>query len=473
MFLYCDRLLQRLQYRQAEKNYLLMKKKILLTLSLVTSLFFNEVKAQTTNTARPWNIEDCFKYASEHNIQISTLRLSEQSAMQDLWASKGLKIPGLSVSVSNSFNNANNSDGSGGLVNQLSSSGSYSVNSGIVLWNGNSINNTIQQRQLLAQTAGLSVQQSFNDITLAITQAYLNILLSKENLGYLTDLESTSEAMVKQGQQFFDAGSIAKKDLLQLQAQLAGDKFLVVQAQNSIRQNLLSLKQMLQLPTDTLFDVVTPDSATVIPAPVLLPLEEVQQTALRDFPDMQIGKLGVDLASLGIEQAKAGFKPTLSTNGSIGSGYSDVITNSVFPKTGFFKQNGNNFFQRVGVTLSVPIFSNRTNKANLEKANIAYKQANLNLQNDQLVLSQAVEQAYLNASNAMQSFQAADEQLKAATESYRITKEQFRLGAINVYDLQQQQTQYVQAVQSFVQSKYTAVLQQKIYEFYMGKPVTL
>jgi outer membrane protein len=73
----------------------------------------------------------------------------------------------------------------------------------------------------------------------------------------------------------------------------------------------------------------------------------------------------------------------------------------------------------------------------------------------------------------MHSYDAANEQLKAAVESYRITKEQFKLGAINVYDLLQQQNQYVQAVQAFTQSKYTSVLQQKIYEFYMGKPVTL
>jgi outer membrane protein len=84
-----------------------------------------------------------------------------------------------------------------------------------------------------------------------------------------------------------------------------------------------------------------------------------------------------------------------------------------------------------------------------------------------------VEQAYLNASNAMQSYEAANLQLQAAAESYRITNEQFKLGAINIYDLLQQRNQYVQAVQAFTQAKYTAVLQQKIYEFYMGNPVTL
>src|SRR5574338_863008 len=188
-----------------------MKQVIFCTL-LFFVLLFSSAEAQVTDSAKAWTISDCFKYASEHNIQINTLRLNEQSNYQDLWAAKGLKIPSLAASVGNLFINANNSNGSGGLVNQLTNGGSYSVNSGIVLWNGNSINNTIQQRQLLTQSAGLSVQQSFNTITLEITQAYLDILLAKENLKYITDLVNTSEARVKQGQQFYDAGSIAKKD---------------------------------------------------------------------------------------------------------------------------------------------------------------------------------------------------------------------------------------------------------------------
>lgn len=447
-------------------------KKLVQYLFLITALIiFDNIHAQVSDAAKKWSIQECFQYATEHNIQVSILRLDELTSMQNLSAAKATKIPDLSASVSNNLNNANNPGENGKLVNQLTNSGNYSVNSSIVLWNDNYINNNIRQRELLSQSAGLSVQQALNNITLLITQGYLNILLSKENLKYITDLVNTSEARVKQGQMFYDAGSIAKKDLLQLQAQLASDKYLLVQTQNAIRQNILTLKQILQLPTETLFDIATPDSVTV--QPLLISLYDVQHTALQNFPEIKIGKLGVDIASLDIAKSKAGFKPVLSASGGLGSSYSGVITNPVSSKPGYFTQTGNNFYQHVGVTLSVPIFSNRINKTNLEKSNIGYKAAKLNLENNQLVLSQSVEQAYLDASNAMQSYDAANQQLQAATESYRITNEQFKLGSINIYDLLQQRNQYVQAVQAFTQAKYTAMLQQKIYEFYMGNPVTL
>jgi len=455
---------------------LMMKAYLYLTVLFFLAAFqYTQVNAQDIeNKPLPslWTIEQCIDYAKQHNIQVNSLQLNKQSAEQDLIAAKGSKIPSLSAAVGSTFNNANNNAaGNGTLTNQLTNSGTYSINSSIVLWNDHYINNNIQQQHLLMQSAGLSVQQTQNNLTLSITQAYLNILLAKENEQYIADLDSTTAASVKQGQLLFDAGSIAKTNLLQLQAQLASDKYLLVQVQNTIRQNILVLKQLLQLPSEIPFDITKP--ASIETASTIDPLSSAQQSALNNFPEIRIGKLAIDIAALDIAKAKANFKPLLKANAAFGSGYYDVITNNESPKTGYFTQTGNNFYQNLGITLSIPVFSQRVNKTNLEKTTIAYRQANLDLQNNQLVLTQAVEQAYLNTVNAGQAFDAANQQLIAATESYRVVNAELKLGAINSYDLLQQRNQYVQAVQAFTQAKYTALLQQKIYEFYMGKPVTL
>ncbi|WP_431295400.1 TolC family protein [Pedobacter sp. P26] len=101
---------------------------------------------------------------------------------------------------------------------------------------------------------------------MSITQAYLNILLARENITYLKDLLTTSEAQVKQSEQQFKFGTIAKKDLLQLQATYANDKYTLVTAQNTLQQNILTLKQLLQLPTATPFEVSATDTVAVAPA---------------------------------------------------------------------------------------------------------------------------------------------------------------------------------------------------------------
>ena len=75
--------------------------------------------------------------------------------------------------------------------------------------------------------------------------------------------------------------------------------------------------------------------------------------------------------------------------------------------------------------------------------------------------------------NAQAQYAAADTQLKANQEIYKITNAELELGAVNTLELQLQKNLYVQALQAFTQAKYTAVLYNKIYAFYTGVPVTL
>lgn len=440
--------------------------------SLASSLYSVAQSQAQAPLPSGWTLVQCIEYAKQHNIQVNTLQLNEQTAAQNVIAAKGNRIPSLSASVNNNFNNANNNSfGTGGLVSQSTSTGVYSLNSSVVLWNGNAVNNRIREQELLLQSAGLSVQQTQNNITLSITQAYLNVLLAKENEKYIRELVRNTDSVLSQTKQLYDAGTVAKINVLQLQSQLASDQYLLVQVQNSIRLDLLALKQLLQLPTEVPFEIA--DVPSVEAAASLPPVTEAQQTALKNFPEIKIATLGVTISSLDISLARAAFKPVIKMNTAIGSGYSDVFRNAVNPKTGYFTQTANNFYQSLGVNLAIPIFSQRANRVNLQKATIANQKAGLDLQNSQLVLTQAVEQAYLNAANAQQAYAAAGQQLIAATESYRIVNEQLKLGAVNAYDLLQQRNQYVQAVQAFTQAKYTAVLQQKIYQFYMGNAITL
>ncbi|MDI9363892.1 MAG: TolC family protein [Flavobacterium sp.] len=156
---------------------------------------------QQTPASLSWNIAQCFQYATANNIQITTSRLNALIAQQNTILAQGQTIPTVSASASNTFTNANNNvTNNGTLTNQLSTNGTYLVNASIVLWNDGFNNNTIQQKHLQAQVANLAVQQSQNSLTLLITQAFLNILLAKENLIYINDLVQTSAARVQQGQ---------------------------------------------------------------------------------------------------------------------------------------------------------------------------------------------------------------------------------------------------------------------------------
>ncbi len=422
-------------------------------------------------TSIKWDLVKCIDYAKKNNIQINTYRLSQLTSQQQYLLAKAARLPNLSGSASQNFEHANSNGNfnsingqNGGRGSGFTASGNYSLNSSMTLYNGNLINNTINQANLSVQAANLSILKQENDISLQVTQAYLTVLLDKEDIVYDTDLVTTAQAQVKQEQQKYDVGSVARSALIQLQAQLATDKYTLVNAKNAERGDLLTLKQLLFLLNDVNFDIVKPD--TIVPIDSVALFHDAEQSALKNFPDVKIGELGVKTAQYGVDIAMAGYKPSLTAGGSLNSGY--VTGQGNFPG-----QLNSNFNQQLGLNLAVPIFTKRVVKTQVEEAKIAVDQAQLNLKNTTITLSQTVERAYINVENAKSQYDAALEQYNYNKESYRIATEQLKVGVANIVAFLLQKTLFVQAQQAFIQAKYNELLTLKIYDFYRGIPIKL
>jgi outer membrane protein len=413
-----------------------------------------------------WDLQACLDYAKKNNIQINSLRLTEQTSEQAYLLSKAARLPNLTATLGHTAIHSKNANPVvGGFQTQSSFAGNYNLNSDITLYRGGYLNDDIRQKNLEIQSANLNILQTENEITLQITQAYLNILLAKENVIYVKDLVTSTIAQVDQGKKQYEAGSIAKNAYIELQAQLATDKYTLVTAQNAVRQNKLTLKQLLQLPIPDTLDVVAPDS--VIATEAVASLQQVETSALQNRPEIKNGQLGIDISRYDLAKAKAGYLPTLTGTGTLSSGYSNNQDIS------YFQQLDNNFFQLIGLTLSIPIFTNRTNKTNVENAKIEVAQSKLTFLNVQTVLAQSIEQAYINVLNAQGQYDAALEELKANQETFRIAGVQLQVGAVNLVDYLQQKTLYIQAFQAYIQAKYNAALSIKIYDFYMGMAIKL
>lgn len=444
-------------------------KRIILIILTIIGAFASTVQAQDS-TARQlpqqWTLQDCINYALKNNISVNTLRLSAQSSQQDLLQSKAALFPSVSGTVSQSLVNSKDADPVvGGFATQASFSSNYGLNSSVTLYNGGYLKNNIKSKDLSVQIANLNVQETQNDISLGIAQAYFNILLAEENKVSLEAVLTTSKEQLKQGKIKYDAGSIARKDLVQIESQVATDEYNLVNADNTVRLNKVSLKQILQLPVSYELNISTPD--TIVASTSSPALLNALEDAMNTRPEVKNKDLSVQLAQVELEKVKANVKPTVSLNAGMATGYSN---NQNYH---YFTQLNNNFYQSLGLSVSIPIYSRRTNKTNIEKSKIVIEQARLSLLETKTTLGQQVEQAFINWQNAKAQFNAAESQLNASKESYDITNEQLRLGAMNILEWQQQKTLYVQALQSYVQSKYTALLYNKVYEFYAGKGISV
>jgi len=446
----------------AQKNQCLL----LGFLSVIFNLVAEAQDSTSANKQMQWDLQQCIQYAIAHNIQINSVRLSRQISEQELLLAKAARLPSLSASATTDIMHASEPAGNivGASERGFGSSGDYSINSSLTIYNGKAISNTILQKDAESQSANLNMQQQENDIIIRVTQAYLTILLDKETVVYDTEILNTSRAEVKLEQQRFNVGSVAKKELIQLQAQSATDEYTLVSAQNAQRGDLLTLKQLLILPTEAGLDIRPID--TLRKADVVIALEQAEQDALKQRPEIKNAELGIKIADYGVKIAAAGHKPVLTAGASIASGYSDA-------NPGYFTQLSNNFYQQVGLTLAIPIFTRRTVKTQVEEAKIGVEQAKLNLSDAQIVLSQDVERAYINVRNTIGQYDAAKLQYEFNKESYRIANEQLRIGSVNVVDFLLIKSQFIQAEQALLQAKYSLLLNLEIYNFYRGVPVNL
>jgi len=410
-----------------------------------------------------WDLAACLEYAKSNNVQLQNLRLDKKSAQEDQLLAKAAVLPDLYGNGSLSYNHYNRN--TNGTTTAINNSGSLGVSSAWTLYQGGYLKTDIKQKALSVDAANYSVLESENDITLQITQAYLSILVDKESIIYNRDLVKTSEAQLAQSKRRFDAGSVARKEVVQFEAQLAADRFNLTTAENAERQDKITLKQLLQLSSVPNFDIVRPD--TVISDEPVTDLAAVQKYALENRPEIKNAELSVKISDLEVAKAQSGYLPTLSLGAGIGTSYAKDPTYNAF------RQFDNNFYQQAGLTLSVPIFTKRQNKTNVAKARIAMEQSKLTLENAKTTLTLTTENAFITVQNAQKQFTSATEQLKYNKEVYRIADQELKIGTANIVDFYQQRNLYVQAIQTYIQAKYNAALSAKIYEFYIGTPIKL
>ncbi len=199
-----------------------------LLLFILMRLLPYSITAQDSSTVTlpgKWTLQDCFDYAAKNNLQLQTLSLDVATSNQNLLQSKAAIYPNLSGSSTQYLTNSKNANPVvGGFQTQANFTSNYSLNSSMILYQGGYLRNNIQSQHLYVQAANLNLEQAKNDITIQITQAYLNILMEKENILALQNIVQTSQAQYNNGKTLFEAGSIAKKDLVQLEATLATDE---------------------------------------------------------------------------------------------------------------------------------------------------------------------------------------------------------------------------------------------------------
>ena len=448
----------------------------LFALVVFASASMTQLQAQDSNALpSQWTLEQCVDYAMQHNIQLKQRQLSREQNELDIKQSEANLWPSLSFSTNHNVSwrpfNESFVNLSGGTMTQTSSevnyNGSYGLNANWTVWNGGRNHKNVEKSKLTAELTDYSTQETANSIQEQIVQYYVQILYQTEAVRVNKEVLEASKLQRDRAKTMVDVGSLARVDLIQLEAQVSQDEYNIINAQTQLDNYKLQLKQILELVGTEQFDVVIPQLAD---DNVLRPLptkNEVYEAAVNTRPEIQSSKLSIQSAEMDIDIARRGYYPSVSLTAGIGTSNTSGV-NTAFPRQ--WKNNLNN---SIGLTISVPIFDNRQNKTNVEKAKLSKLNSELDLIDTQQTLYREIENYWLNAHNAQQQYVAAKTNVESMQASYELVSEQFRLGLKNIVELTTGKNNLLLAEQQLLQSKYTALLNQAMLRFYAGEGIHL
>lgn len=423
----------------------------------------------TECAARQWSLKDCIDYALANNIQLQKAKVQQLSALEDIKQSQSALLPSLSLSTSQNVSyNPWPEQGSAMIagnkvqadVKKVYYNGSYSLSGNWTVWNGGQNTNTVKLNKLAAEQARLDSAVTANNVLEQIAQLYVQILYSDEAISVTKESLKTSQANEERGKTMVSVGKMSKADLAQLTAQRAEDEYSIVEAESNLRNYKRQLKQLLQIADNDDFDVVIPSTTDEMALKDVPALNDVYAASLTQRPEIQNAKLGIESSDLSVKIAKAGKLPTVGLNAGLSTSTTSMNSN------GWGNQVKNNFTVGGGVTVSIPLFDNRKTKTAVNKAMLQKENYMLDLQDKQTTLYSTVENYWLQAVNNQNKFKAARVSTESAQASYELLSEQFNLGLKNIVELMTGKTHLLQAQQNELQSKYLAILNLNMLDFY-------
>src|SRR5665648_19939 len=407
---------------------------------------------------KEWSLEDCIMYAIDNNIQIRQQIIQTEYQKNSLDLSKLKLLPTLNASGSHnySFGRALDETTYEFTNEQTVQSNNFYVGGSLNLFNGLQNYNTIQKNKYQLMAGELDLQSFKDNISLNIALAYLQILLNNELVSATDNQLQITMQQIEKTKKMVDAGSLAKGNLLQIEAQAASEELQYINLTNQLDISYLTLTQMLELQSTDGFEVVTPvitiDTNTIITGRV----DEIYSLAQGLRPEIKSAELNLTASEYDQKIATGARSPRLSMNHSFSTGYSDYAkkpSNPLEPYT-FAEQVNDNINYGIGFSLNIPILNGWQVNKNISNSKLSVENSRYVLEVTKKQLYKSIQQAFADAVAALKKYNVSIKAVASTEESFRYTEQKFNIGMVTPVDYNAAKTQLLNAQSDMSQAKY-------------------
>ena len=425
--------------------------------------------AGTTSAADSWTLQRCIDYALENNIQIRQSDIAAQSRDIDYNTARSNRLPGVSAAASQNWSFGRSITADNTYANTNTASTSFSIGTDVTLFAGRRLTGNIQIAELSLEAAKSDLERIKDDVRVQVAQAFIQIVYNRSILDVARNQVTIDSMQVERLTALAAIGKASNAEVSSQKATLAQSRLSVIQAENNLSLSILTLTQLLELPSPDGFEIIQPDTEeldfTLPDSP-----ESIYAAALGIKPAIKSEELRLEQAEKNIDIAKGGYYPTLSLSAGAGTNY---YTSSNYPSDEFGTQLKNNFGPHVGLNLSIPIFSRNSNRNNVRSAQLNRINQEMQLDNVKKQLYKEIQQAYYNAVASKGRYESSQEVQTSAEESFELVQAKYEGGKASITEFNESKNRLVTAQADVIKYRYEYLFNAALLEFYRNSSFEL
>lgn len=149
-------------------------------------------------TQQKYSLQQCVEIALQNNLQLKQGQLQVQNNQNIFEQSQWQRYPNLNFNGSQGLQSGRNIDPfTNQFVERTVNFSNFGINTGITLFNGYQLKNTVRQNQLNLQASQKDIESNRNTLILNVANGYLNVLNNQEQLEFARAQAQTTQLQLE------------------------------------------------------------------------------------------------------------------------------------------------------------------------------------------------------------------------------------------------------------------------------------
>ena len=319
---------------------------------------------------------------------------------------------------------------------------------------------------------GVSEEQRIKDnICLSTMQAYCNVVYYSRLAEILAEQVETARESLHTARRQEELGQKGYADVVQMEAELAEMEYKQISAENSRKDALLTLKDVMFWPIgeELSIDLSMADGAGYLPDTASDP-GTIVENAKATLPEVFIARGTMENARLELRTARWQLAPSLSLSGGWSTSYYTYPGRADYTPDPFRTQFVNNGGEYLQLTLSFPIFDRLSRHSNIANKRNAYRRSAAEYEQKVREVEAEVMRAIQDRDGASAAYMQAERMAEVQQEAYRLNMRKLEQGLISPIEFRSASESYLTAMAERLNSLLQYNIKKAVVSYYDGIP---